>query len=185
LYELYKHSKSKRLPIVLVFGGGAIGLAYGGIHDFMLNGFSFNTVMFTLFVTLFFSLSIGILSIKEEPYRWIEMKRQQNPAFVQDMENDFINATEICMHLYRGYRYYFIKGDEFHVVPIGHFTEIHVEEKYRWRLGRYYCVTLKSLETTDELHWFQLNCTEQEVWNILNTLAMESRIGIAWPGKLR
>lgn len=179
MYDLYKHRAGGMIFSVVLFGGAAVAMLAGGIHDLVVRGFSFNTIMFVISSAfLFFVAYVFCLAGKSNPYEWVEKTRQIDPQRVEAMEKDFESATKLLYNLWKGKDNYFFKGGDFFAIPIGKIRAMEVTEGYKRRIGSYLKCVIKSDEGMVDFDILMAIVKKEDALEILGQLAAESGIEV-------
>lgn len=179
MYDLYKNRKLWSILPGAIFLVPVIAFPYGAYKDFERNGFGINTILFIFFMILFLFIFIGIvMASRENPYVFVDTVRRINPDSVKDMEKDFDIAEDLGIHIWKGRKYYFIRGGYFMVIPIGKILSIGLNRKHVRRLGTVHEITIESEAGFSSVSVSNLVKSKEEIIDILRPLCYESGIEI-------
>lgn len=178
MYELYNYRNPMRIAVGILFLVPVFAFPYGLYQDYLRNGFNLSTVMFAFFIIFFLLLSILIFTIRSDPYERFKKWKQEDPALTDEMEKDFLQAKAYGHNIFKGERFYFFKGDDFFVIPIGGIYSIEISSFYRRRIG----VVNKGVFTSEKgavtVEIVNLVQTYEECLKLFDEMAFESGIAV-------
>lgn len=170
MYDLYKVTIVTYIPF-LIFAGGACALFCGGIYDFLVRGFSWNTIFFVIASGIIALLSVVFFyATKVNHYEYTDHLRVTDPERLKEMEEDYAISRELCYRIRQGQKYYFFRGTNFFVIPIGGILDMKIKKDYNKNIGKHYDITFTSAEGSVEVTIIQMIMSYEDMKKMLQNM---------------